>query len=283
MVKKATLKLLPNERELGERFRAGDEAAFNDLYLRHLKPLENYIRKLPRMAAQRDKNELAQDIAADAFISAWNNGRSTFDPDKGPFSTWLYRIATNACTTTLNLRDKSRDEFLEIFFPGPKSAPYPVICSGCGAVHTTCKNKLKAPGKFICKECGLSQFEEGDNKHIRLQPSEKRSPKDTSLDYHQAVEALSGVELGFALTKGEKNYVPTQTDKDKEEFEGWAHEYAPKLSRRENKIVSEIIKATPRDKIAKNLDLKPGTLETAISRIRKKYQVEEAEDDYVEV
>jgi len=43
----------------------------------------------------RDRQD-GEDIAQEAFIKAYHN-LSNFSSDKGKFSTWLYRIATNLC------------------------------------------------------------------------------------------------------------------------------------------------------------------------------------------
>jgi RNA polymerase sigma factor (sigma-70 family) len=213
----------PNEKELGERFRQGDEPAFTDLYLWYKASVERLVRKMPGMRNQREQHDLVDDIVQEAFVSAWTS-RSTFNPDLASFSTWIHTIAKNICNRTLRLRGRYKK------LSGEMSLDYP-----------------------IC------------------QPGEDDAPLASS-------SILSGEDLGFAFTKGEEDYVPTQADRDEEYFsaddgdwEWFEEEEGPKLSKRERKIVSEIRKTTPRDKIAKKLGIKSSALDTAICRIKKKY------------
>lgn len=54
-----------------------------------------------------DRDE-AEDIAQDAFIKAYQQLR-TYNPQKGRFSTWLYRIATNEAIDYLRSRKRRID------------------------------------------------------------------------------------------------------------------------------------------------------------------------------
>jgi len=76
------------ERLLIERSRRGDAAAFDTLVRRYEKSLYNTAYRLT------GSYDDASDLAQEAFVRAWNNLRS-FRGDAS-FSTWLYRIVTNA-------------------------------------------------------------------------------------------------------------------------------------------------------------------------------------------
>jgi len=74
----------------------GDRAAFRTLFRRYQAPLVNFLR---RMVLDREE---AEDLAQDVFLSVYQ-AAPRYRPE-AKFSTWLYRIATNAA---LNAR-KSR-------------------------------------------------------------------------------------------------------------------------------------------------------------------------------
>lgn len=69
-------------------YRQGDEAAFDELVRRYLKPIYNYLWRL-----MADRSE-AEDATQDAFLNAWRHLRR-FDSSRS-FKGWLYRIARNA-------------------------------------------------------------------------------------------------------------------------------------------------------------------------------------------
>lgn len=76
-----------DERELIERSRSGEQAAFDVLVRRYEKQVYNTAY---RLSGSYDD---ASDIAIEAWVRAWNNLKS-FRGDAS-FSTWLYRIVTN--------------------------------------------------------------------------------------------------------------------------------------------------------------------------------------------
>lgn len=115
---------------------------------------------------------------------------------------------------------------------------------------------------------------------------------DTSLDFYQAKDVLYDVDLGFAFTEGEPDYELSRTEKINyiegyRDLYEWMGVYTPlgyslslldgdesgslKLSKRERKIAAEVMKLTPREKIAKMVGGNSATLDTAISRIKKKF------------
>lgn len=92
------------ERDIIHRIRNGDINAFEFL-------VKKYERRLfltvGNMLKDRQKIE---DLVQDVFLSAFEN-IDTFRPDKGCFSTWLFRIARNKC---LNEIQRKRDLFMDL-------------------------------------------------------------------------------------------------------------------------------------------------------------------------
>ncbi len=75
------------DRLLVDRFKSGDQAAFNEMVLRYWDRIYAMVNQLLRN--QQDAEEVTQD----AFIRA-HRGLANFRGDSA-FSTWLYQIATN--------------------------------------------------------------------------------------------------------------------------------------------------------------------------------------------
>jgi len=99
---------LPSDVKLVERLKAGDEAAFEVL-------VERYQAKVYRLAKALTRNpEDAEEVVQDVFVSVY---RKIQDFDRrAAFSTWLYRIATNAAL--MKLRGRKPELFsLEEFLP----------------------------------------------------------------------------------------------------------------------------------------------------------------------
>ena len=82
-----------NEKELLLRMQGGDEAAFEAL----VRLYEKKVYTLCRRMCGNDED--AQEAAQDAFLSLWRSAKS-FRGDAS-LSTWLYRLATNACIDLL--------------------------------------------------------------------------------------------------------------------------------------------------------------------------------------
>jgi RNA polymerase sigma factor (sigma-70 family) len=78
--------VIEDEREIVDRFRAGDERALETLY-RRWSPLVFTM----ALRALSDRGD-AEDATQRTFVSAWNS-RASFDPERAAVSTWLVAIA----------------------------------------------------------------------------------------------------------------------------------------------------------------------------------------------
>jgi RNA polymerase sigma-70 factor (ECF subfamily) len=87
-----------NEHDLIALAQGGDRHAFGELVRRHRRGVVNVVF---RMCGEV---ELAEDMAQEAFIRAWQKLPS-YQP-RSPFRNWLYRIATNA---TLDVLRRERE------------------------------------------------------------------------------------------------------------------------------------------------------------------------------
>lgn len=108
------------ERELILRCQQGDEAAFETLVRRYEQKVYALCRRMCR-----DEDD-ALEAAQDAFLAVWR-GIGGYRADAA-FSTWLYRLATNACLDRLR-REKKRggdvslddaESFIEPVDPAPQ-------------------------------------------------------------------------------------------------------------------------------------------------------------------
>jgi len=75
--------------DLIARCRAGDSAAFGELYDLHVGKIYDFI------YYKTHHRQTAEDLTSEAFLKALK-GLNGFDPGRGSFSAWLYRIARNA-------------------------------------------------------------------------------------------------------------------------------------------------------------------------------------------
>lgn len=87
-----------DESELLDQLSAGSEKAFEQLVIKHQRPLYSIIRK---MVIDHDDT---RDILQNTFIKAWRN-LDHFNR-RSKLYTWLYRIAVNETITFLNARKK---------------------------------------------------------------------------------------------------------------------------------------------------------------------------------
>lgn len=82
-----------------KQLKGGDKSALYQLYNKYSGALYGVIIRMCK------KESLAQEILQDTFLKIWKQIH-TYDPNKGRFYTWAYRIARN---TTLNALRKERD------------------------------------------------------------------------------------------------------------------------------------------------------------------------------
>ena len=74
--------------ELAARFAAGDDAAFDALYRRYVRPVHDYLTGIVRNRAT------AEDLTQTVFMRVYEQRTALRDP--AAFRGWLYRIAHNA-------------------------------------------------------------------------------------------------------------------------------------------------------------------------------------------
>jgi len=94
---------------LAARAAAGEELAFEELVSRHQARVYRLARRLTA-----DESE-AKDVLQETFLAAYR-GLPNFRAESR-FSTWLYRIATNAALMHRRARARRRTESLEAFLP----------------------------------------------------------------------------------------------------------------------------------------------------------------------
>ncbi len=98
-----------SDEALAARAAAGDEPAFEDLVIRY----QARVFRLARRLTGEDGD--AQDALQEAFLQAYR-GLGAFRGD-ARFSTWLYRIATNAALMQRRARRRRPAESLEAYLP----------------------------------------------------------------------------------------------------------------------------------------------------------------------
>lgn len=98
------------------RFRAGDEACFEELVKKHTRAVLNLVhRYLP-------DRSMAEDVAQEVFVKVYR-AREKYQP-QAKFSTWLFRITVNHCLNEIRSRrsqpasGESLDKLVEEPLPG---------------------------------------------------------------------------------------------------------------------------------------------------------------------
>ena len=99
----------PSDESLAIRAVTGDAASFATL-------VERYQHRVYRLASRLTSETDAADILQETFLQAFRR-LATFRGE-ARFSTWLYRIATNACLMLRRSRARRPTEPLDPFLPG---------------------------------------------------------------------------------------------------------------------------------------------------------------------
>lgn len=94
--------MAPVEKEIVDRFAAGDVRAMDLLYDHYADTLFGVVMRMVNDEAQ------AQDIIQDAFVKIWKQSR-TFDPTKGRLFTWLISIVRNQSIDAIRKNKRSGD------------------------------------------------------------------------------------------------------------------------------------------------------------------------------
>ncbi len=96
---------IPGESELVGRARKGDRDAYAELVRRHSPRIFALCLSMLR------RRESAEDAAQEAFVKAWKGLRRF--RGGAAFSTWVHRIAANACQDFLRRHSRAREESIE--------------------------------------------------------------------------------------------------------------------------------------------------------------------------
>ncbi|MBS0662815.1 MAG: sigma-70 family RNA polymerase sigma factor [Verrucomicrobia bacterium] len=125
---------------LVDRFKNGDQAAFNEMVSRYWDRIYAMVNQLLR------NPEDAEEVTQDAFIRA-HRGLANFRGDSA-FSTWLYQIATNLARNRYwywwrRKRDKS------VSFDAPVSADNPTTLGDMIAAEVETPDDITVTSEFV--------------------------------------------------------------------------------------------------------------------------------------
>lgn len=136
------------------RYAKGDVGAFEELVERHRQPLFGYLCRISK------NRELAEDLFQEVFIRVMNS-RSRYKKS-AKFTTWLYRIARNACIDAFRRESYRKTESLS----APRAADR--------EMETTLENVLPSSNPGPDMELERKQLSEILKKCIeRLSPEQK--------------------------------------------------------------------------------------------------------------
>lgn len=97
----------------------GDQDAFAELYEYYFPRVYNFI------FAKVKNADAADEIISEVFVKAYRK-LCLFDPTKAAFSTWLFRLATNAFTDQMRMVQRRQEDGWEEFFdPAAPSSKEP--------------------------------------------------------------------------------------------------------------------------------------------------------------
>jgi len=89
----------PSQLELIKRLQQQDEKALSSLYDQYAGAIYGVILRICK------DETLADELLQETFLKIWNKAH-LFDPEKGKFYTWAYRIARNSCLNALRNSNK---------------------------------------------------------------------------------------------------------------------------------------------------------------------------------
>lgn len=164
------------EKELILRCRRGDEAAFEALIRAHEKRVYTLCRRMCR--SEDDALEAAQDT----FLAVWR-GIGAFRADAA-FSTWLYRLATNACLDLLR-REKKRER--DVPLDGGESPPD--LANGASSPEEAA---IRADTRRMVREA-LYALPDDHRQILLLRETEQLS--------YQEIADVTGLELGTVKSR----------------------------------------------------------------------------------
>jgi RNA polymerase sigma-70 factor (ECF subfamily) len=94
--------MLLDEQRLIQECQDGRLDSFDALYTHYVQPIYRFVYRRTLERA------MAEDLTSQTFLKALEK-IGTYDPRKGPFSAWLYRIARNSITDYYRTRRDHRD------------------------------------------------------------------------------------------------------------------------------------------------------------------------------
>ena len=164
------------EKELILRCRRGDESAFEALIRAHEKRVYTLCRRMCR------NEDDALEAAQDTFLAVWR-GIGEFRADAA-FSTWLYRLATNACLDLLR-REKKRAG--DVPLDGAEAPPDP-----SGGAASPEEAVLRADTRRMVQEA-LYALPDDHRRILLLRETEQLS--------YQEIAEVTGLELGTVKSR----------------------------------------------------------------------------------
>lgn len=96
-----------DEKELVERLKSGDKAAFEEAYDRYSPTLYGIVLNIIHDEQQ------AQDILQDAFVKVWKKIHA-FDPSKGRFFTWLLNLTRNTAIDAYRKKQRNPADKIQV-------------------------------------------------------------------------------------------------------------------------------------------------------------------------
>jgi RNA polymerase sigma-70 factor (ECF subfamily) len=107
---RSSLSAGPDDLELVERIRQGEQAALDLLYKRYSSPVYSLVWKILQHA------EEAEDVALDVFWQVWRQA-DRYDPARGAPPAWIFTLARSRAIDRLRARNRREDRTISIDDP----------------------------------------------------------------------------------------------------------------------------------------------------------------------